>query len=599
MTEAGLLIVIDVLTPPTSIPLNKIRMSSRDDTATPHVPNSPFASGSSVSYPYRVGISKATLRPVSPWAMRYLNRRFVSSGRPNPANIRIVHSRPRYMVGWIPRVNGKPPGLPSRSSGFPATSSGVYNRFTGRPEVVMNSLRRSGSASSASRRVVSCHRFNSSSRTFRPSSSRMNALRPFNWSDAIRRLRRSLGGARLDDRLGEPLEGLLDVLAGLRGRVEDRALVRKQRGRSLLRGHFAAVGEVRLVSERVHRNGSHGVANPVDPLRQVSERLGAGHVEHREDAFRSVEVGLLEQLEERALAHDIEDHHVDLDGPALHRAQCDRLLRDDGPEGPDVGLVERAGHEPVDEARLADAFLPDEADLEFEGLRLRVHRGPSHHLGVVAGKGVIKPSTRFSESKTDRLESVDVRDRPGTGLPRPELGPHRQTRARPGGGDQEPVEEAPPDSFEDDEPPDLGVGELRAGPIFVCDRDRRQLSRLGYVEVLREFREAVFAEHPRWEVVEVAARTPGGEDPALVAERDKESLPRDARGVDVICLDVALPVAEPPGVRRPVEERHDSPSPRGRKPRMSRTLPRRSSFGFHTAFTRMPIRISSFVIPPK
>src|SRR5439155_13682111 len=131
---------------------------------------------------------------------------------------------------------------------------------------------------------------------------------------------------------------------------------------------------------------------------------------------------------------------------------------------------------------------------------------------------------------------------PGTGLPRAERGAHRQPRAGPGGGDQEPVEEAPVDYFEADEPPDLGVGELRAGPIFVCDRDRRHLSRFGYIEVLREFREAVFAEHPRWEVVEVAARTPGSEDPALVAERDEESLPRDAGGVDVIRLDVALPV---------------------------------------------------------
>src|SRR2546425_3777801 len=123
MTDAGLLIVIDVLTPPTSIPLNRIRMSSRDDTATPHVPNSPFASGSSVSYPYRVGISKATLRPVSPWAMRYLNRRFVSSPLPNPPHIPLVHNRPRDMVGWVPRGNGEPPRVPSRPPGLPAAAS--------------------------------------------------------------------------------------------------------------------------------------------------------------------------------------------------------------------------------------------------------------------------------------------------------------------------------------------------------------------------------------------------------------------------------------------------------------------------------------------
>ena len=81
-TEAGELIVIDVETAPMSIPPKRVSMSRRDDTATPHVPNSPFASASSVSYPYRVGMSNATLSPVSPWSMRYLNRRFVSSALP-------------------------------------------------------------------------------------------------------------------------------------------------------------------------------------------------------------------------------------------------------------------------------------------------------------------------------------------------------------------------------------------------------------------------------------------------------------------------------------------------------------------------------------
>src|SRR2546426_3678825 len=119
MMDAGLLIVIDVLTPPTSIPLKRIRMSSRDDTATPHVPNSPFASGSSVSYPYRVGISKATLRPVSPWAMRYLNRRFVCSPVPHPPPIRIVPSPPPEMGGWVPRGDGETPRLSSPPSRVP------------------------------------------------------------------------------------------------------------------------------------------------------------------------------------------------------------------------------------------------------------------------------------------------------------------------------------------------------------------------------------------------------------------------------------------------------------------------------------------------
>ena len=32
------------------------------------------------------------------------------AAEPNPAYCRIVQSRPRYIVGWIPRVNGKLPG---------------------------------------------------------------------------------------------------------------------------------------------------------------------------------------------------------------------------------------------------------------------------------------------------------------------------------------------------------------------------------------------------------------------------------------------------------------------------------------------------------
>src|SRR5439155_21470074 len=55
------------------------------------------------------------------------------------------------------------------------------------------------------------------------------------------------------------------------------------------------------------------------------------------------------------------------------------FLPHDGPQRPDIRLVDRAGHEAVDKARLADAVLADEADLEFEGLRIWVHRGPAEH----------------------------------------------------------------------------------------------------------------------------------------------------------------------------------------------------------------------------
>ena len=103
MIAAGALMVIEVVTWSSLMPSNSVSMSASDDTATPQVPNSPNALGSSVSYPYSVGMSNATDRPVCPCSSRNLNRSFVSCGRPKPANIRNVQSRPRYPVSWMPR----------------------------------------------------------------------------------------------------------------------------------------------------------------------------------------------------------------------------------------------------------------------------------------------------------------------------------------------------------------------------------------------------------------------------------------------------------------------------------------------------------------
>src|SRR5256886_11682142 len=210
----------------------------------------------------------------------------------------------------------------------------------------------------------------------------MNASEAFKRPRLIRWLRRrtrSTGLARLDDRLREALESDLDVVAGLRGRVEDRALVRTKEVRRVLRGPLASGVEVRLVAERVHGDRADGVPDAVDPLREISEGGGARRVEHREDALGPVEVRLLEELKEGAFAHDVQDHHVDLDRAALHRPEGHGLLRDDGPEGPNVRFVEGPGHEAMDEARLPDALFADEADLEFERLRLGFHRRLSQH----------------------------------------------------------------------------------------------------------------------------------------------------------------------------------------------------------------------------
>ena len=73
--------------------------------------------------PIRVGRSNAVERPVFAFvplafSSRYLNRRFVSSAEPKPANCRMVHSRLRYIVECTPRVNGNLPGSPMRACGL-------------------------------------------------------------------------------------------------------------------------------------------------------------------------------------------------------------------------------------------------------------------------------------------------------------------------------------------------------------------------------------------------------------------------------------------------------------------------------------------------
>ena len=88
---AGELMVIDVVTAPRSTPANRSRTSARVSTATPHLPTSPSASGSSESRPMSVGRSKAVERPVPPAASMLWNRSFVSWAVPKPANWRMVH----------------------------------------------------------------------------------------------------------------------------------------------------------------------------------------------------------------------------------------------------------------------------------------------------------------------------------------------------------------------------------------------------------------------------------------------------------------------------------------------------------------------------
>ena len=96
--------VMDVETAPRSIPANRSATSSTVSTATPARPTSPRAHSWSESRPIRVGMSKAVDSPVPPDRRSSRNRALVSSAVPNPANMRMVQRRDRYMSGCTPRV---------------------------------------------------------------------------------------------------------------------------------------------------------------------------------------------------------------------------------------------------------------------------------------------------------------------------------------------------------------------------------------------------------------------------------------------------------------------------------------------------------------
>ena len=94
-----------------------------------------------------VGMSNAVERPVCPCSRRYRKRSFVSSAVPKPANWRIVQRRPRYIVGWTPRVNGKCAGAAEVALVVDLAFSGD-RAARSRPEIVENSSpSRSGVAS--------------------------------------------------------------------------------------------------------------------------------------------------------------------------------------------------------------------------------------------------------------------------------------------------------------------------------------------------------------------------------------------------------------------------------------------------------------------
>src|SRR5207247_933973 len=155
------------------------------------------------------------------------------------------------------------------------------------------------------------------------------------------------------------------------------------------------LSKVRLVTERDHGDPPDLLPDPVDPWGEVVEAPAVREVEHAEDPRRALEVRLLEQVEERALARDVEDHEVDLHGPRRGVREVDRPLRRDRAEGADVRVVEHAGHEAADQGGLPDTLFADEAELLFDNrgvkrrfrgrrVRGRAHAMETHERGRIS-----------------------------------------------------------------------------------------------------------------------------------------------------------------------------------------------------------------------
>src|SRR5947207_1243383 len=95
-------------------------MSANVSIATPTLPTSPAARGSSESIPICVGRSSATEKPVSPASSSERKRAFASAGVPKPPYWPMIQTPGS---GLIPRVYGNSPGRSVPAEGGPGRSS--------------------------------------------------------------------------------------------------------------------------------------------------------------------------------------------------------------------------------------------------------------------------------------------------------------------------------------------------------------------------------------------------------------------------------------------------------------------------------------------
>src|SRR5438105_6622072 len=179
----------------------------------------------------------------------------------------------------------------------------------------------------------------------------------------------------LRDALRQGLEGGLDVDAGLRRCEMERAVVGPCGLDHFVLRNLELVLQVDLVPQEFDRDLAGHAVDALDPVVQVVERLAARHVAHRENAASAVEVGLLEQLPESLLAHDVPDRHVDLQlASAVGTGRGEFLLRDLRAKGLNVLVIEVVEHESPDEGGLADCGFADETNLHLHPLD--IHKFP-------------------------------------------------------------------------------------------------------------------------------------------------------------------------------------------------------------------------------
>src|SRR5256712_2278473 len=179
------------------------------------------------------------------------------------------------------------------------------------------------------------------------------------------------------DRIGEGAERLGHAGPGLRRREELRCAVDRPHPAELFLAHDEPLGQVHLVPEEHHRDVPDLLSDHLDPIVEIVKGILAREVADRDHALGAFEVRVLEQGREPFLAHDVPHHHVERRGGALPH-DVEGLLRDLRADRGDVAVVELVLHEPLDEGRLADRDIPDEADLGLEML-LASHRGRRHH----------------------------------------------------------------------------------------------------------------------------------------------------------------------------------------------------------------------------